>query len=204
MGRWYKDPVDGVMTYSRYRLKFYEDEIEGEFSEAHSKRLTQHEAMIVFDKLKKHYKLKWLRMGFNGRRTGGVAVGGGYIELSSEPTLGLLCHEISHIIDRKKRPKSKHDKKFKSIMRRVVAYCKKKDYWEDELKRRTAPKSKPIALSKNEERLKRIEKRKNDLARYEKKLGYYTKLYSNKIKKAKRSILMLERNLDSESCIAQT
>jgi hypothetical protein len=80
------------------------------------------------------------------------------------------------------------------VMRRVINYCKRRNYWEDELNRRTEIKIKPQPTER-ELKLKRIEKRKSDLLRYQKKLNYYNKLYTNKIMKAKRSISMLERNL---------
>lgn len=187
MGRWIQK--GNILTYNPHRLKFYEDEIEL-FSEAYSRKLDTRETKIIFDKLCRHYKLRWISLSFNGRRGGGIA-GGSYIQLCYNPAFGLLCHEIAHIIDKKKRSKSKHDKKLMRILGRVISYCKKKNWWEEELNRRTEIKIKPIP-TKEELQTQKLEKRKSDLARYKKKLNYYTKLYSNKIKKAKRSIIMLE------------
>ena len=195
MGRWIKEE-DGSKTYSPYRLKFYEKEIEEEHNEAHNKKLTEQEARMVFKKLCRHFKLKWVKLYFNGRRQGGITNSSGWIEVCYNPSFGLICHEIAHIIDRKKRGRSKHDKKFKRVITRVVNYCKKKNYWEEELTKRTEIKIKPEP-TKEELRAKKIEKRKADLLRYEKRLAYFTKLYNNKIKKANRSIATLKRNYES-------
>jgi hypothetical protein len=69
----------------------------------------------------------------------------------------------------------------------------KKNFWSDEIAKRTAPKpSKPLP-SVDELRQQKIAKRRESIVRFEKKLKYYTRLYTNKIKSAKRSIVMLER-----------
>ena len=178
---------DGSVTLSMYRLKFYHDE-QGKFREAYNRNISGKEVEIVFSKLKRHYKLsQWLR--FNGSTRGHFR--GHCIDVPYNTSIGLLCHEVSHAIDSKKR-RTKHDKRLMRILGRVVNYCKKKNYWEEELNKRTEIKIK-TEPTKEELRTKRIEKRKNDLERYKKRLAYFQKLYSNKIKKANRSIMMLER-----------
>ncbi len=172
-------------------LKFYGVD-EPTHREAYDKKISNEEARMVFKKLCRHYKLRWVNVYFNGRRHGGIA-GGGRIEVKHNPSFGLICHEIGHIIDERKRGKSRHDKKLMRILGRVVAYCKKKNYWEDEIKRRTEIKPIPEPPTKEELRSRKIEKRKTAIIRYEKRIGYFTKLYNNKIKKARRSIMALER-----------
>lgn len=173
-------------------LKFYAEERKL-YPEAYSRKLTTTETKIIFDKICRHYKLKWISLSFNGRRRGGIA-GSGYIQLCYDPCFGLLCHEIAHIIDKRKRNKSKHDKKLMRLLGRVINYCKKRNWWQEELTRRTEIKIKPLP-TKEELQQQKLEKRKADLRRYEKRLNYYTRLYSNKIKKANRSIAALTRVL---------
>lgn len=191
MGRWIKDK-NGVMTYDPYTLKFYKDENEL-YAEAYDKKLSSREIGIIFEKLKRHYKLDvWLR--HNAIRNGHFR---GYcIDVPHNTSFGLLCHEVAHAIDYKKRGKSKHDKKLMRILGNVINYCKNKDWWQEELDRRTEIKIKPQP-TKEEIQKAKLEKKKLDLVRYRKKLNYYTKLYSNKIKKANRSIAMLERSIKS-------
>lgn len=196
MGRW-KSDENGVMTYDSYSLKFYKDEKEL-FSEAYDKEICGREVDMVFEKLKRHYKLE-IGIRHNKRRNG--VFRGWYIDVPYKTSFGLLCHEIAHAIDKKKRGKSKHDKKLMRVLGRVVNYCKKKNWWQEELNRRTEIKAKPVP-TKDELQKQKLEKRKTDLARYKKKLNYYTNLYSNKIKKANRSISMLERYINSKPEVA--
>ncbi len=108
---------------------------------------------------------------------------------------GVLCHELAHYYCYDKYGgRIGHNKKMWRVMERMINYYKKKNYWEEELDKRTEVKVK-LEPTKEELKLKKIEKRKTDLLRYEKRLAYFTKLYTNKIKKANRSIAMFERNL---------
>lgn len=199
MGRW-KPDENGVLTYDPFSLKFYKDEKEL-YAETYNKKLGSREIKIVFEKLKRHYKLDVL-LKHNARSNGHFR---GYcIDIPYNTSFGLLCHEIAHAIDHKKRGKSKHDKKLMRVLGRVINYCKKKNWWKEELDRRTEIKVKPIQ-TKEELQKQKLEKRKADLERYKKKLNYYTKLYSNKIKKANRSISMIERHTNQEMrCILPT
>ncbi len=170
-------------------LRFYENEHK-EFPEAFSKNLSYKEIEIVFRKLCRHYKIHpYLQYGrgSNANRF--------RIQLASVwgMNIGVLCHELAHYYCYHKYGiKIGHGKKMWRVMKRMINYCKKKNYWEEELAKRTEIKIKPEP-TKEETRLKKIEKRKNDLIRYEKKLARCNKLYTNKIKKAKKSIIMLER-----------
>ena len=185
---------DSKMLLTGYRLKFYYDETK-RFSEAYGKDISYKETRIVFDKLNRHYKLN-LGLMFRNIRGGKFRKNwnGGMITLPYKTTFGLLCHEIAHAIDCKKRNDTKHDKRLMRIIESVIKYCKKKDWWEREINKRIEIKIKP-EITDDEIRQKKIDKRKADLKRYEKRLNYFVKLYSNKIKKAKRSIMMLERNI---------
>jgi len=125
MGRWVKDK-EGGFTYNPYELKFYEKEIDT-FHESYHKELKGDRVDLVFRKLKRHYKLGNLVIQHNKRKNG--VFRGWCIDVPVDTCFGLLCHEISHAIDRKKR-KSKHDKRLMRIVARVNHYCKKKNWFE--------------------------------------------------------------------------
>jgi hypothetical protein len=156
-------------------LKFYSDE-KILYKEAYDKQLCGKELDLAFEKLKRHYKLD-LAIRHNKRCNGSFR--GWYIDVPYKTSYGLLCHEIAHAIDKKKRERSQHDKKLMRLIGRVINYCKKKNWWQEELERRTEFKIKPQP-TKDELQEQKLEKRKSDLIRYKKKLDYYTKLYSNK------------------------
>lgn len=177
----------------RMRLKFYTNE-KILYEEAYNKEIAGRQLDLVFEKLKRHYKLD-LSIRHNKRRNGAFC--GWFINVPYRTSYGLLCHEIAHAIDKKKRGYTQHDKRLMKLLGRVINYCKKKEWWLEEIDRRTAIKVK-LEPTKNELQIAKLEKRKLDLIRYKKKLDYYHKLYSNKIKKTNRSISMLERFINQK------
>lgn len=171
-------------------LKFYRKE-RIEFKESFDTNLSYEEVEIVFKKLCRHYKVNpYLTYGR------GSHANFWKVQISNQwgKNIGVICHELAHSYCFKNGIKKGHHKKMWKVMSRMINYCKRHNYWQEELCRRTEVKM-PVVLSKQELQLKKLEKRKSDLFRYEKQLKRYTKLYSNKIKKARRSIMMLERNL---------
>jgi hypothetical protein len=185
------------------RLAFYDKDHE-RYSPEYNMKLNWDELGIVTKKLCRHFKCRaWIE--YSGHRNGGCANKYGKIILGKYGrNFGTLCHEFGHIIEFKKFGESHHRKRLAKIIARVVNYCRKKNYWKEELERisnaqieaskkafekRHVEEHKPAPVKA----LDKIGKRNADIARYEKRLAYYTKLYSNKIKKARRSIAILER-----------
>lgn len=147
---------------------------------------------IIFEKLKKHFKLRY-RLEFRKLRGYlGRCFSYGRIVVRPNGSVETLCHEIAHAIDFKRHGYHKymrcHSKRHVRLCRMVENYCIKKNYWQDEIRRRTTVIPKPVPTAQ-EIRQQRIAKRKADLLRYERKLSFY----SHKITKAKRSIAMLEK-----------
>lgn len=164
------------------RLAFYRKE-HLEFPEAFNKGLSYQETEIIFKKLCRHFKIKPRLQYGKGSNANGCRV-----QLANKwgRNVGVICHELAHAYTDVKFHFIGHNKKTWKIMARMINYCKKKNYWQEEIKIRTTPKI--IRLpTESESRLIKIKKKQDALARYEKKLKYYTKLYSTKIKKAKRS-----------------
>ncbi len=175
-------------------LKFYEKERKM-FPKEFASKMENEEAKIIFKKLKRHYKIRqemvFVHSGCNGKCSRWEVI------VPIGLNLGLLYHEVAHAVDYDKRKKFKHDKKMMTILKRVFKFARKHNDWKEEVERRTAPKEVKI-ITKNEIQIQKIEKKKKALVKYEKKLKYYTKLYSNKISKVKRSIMMLERFQDKD------
>jgi hypothetical protein len=173
-------------------LNFYLNDWK-ENGEAFNRGMSWDDMHFVLNKLNRHFKVKaWLT--YNGHRHGGCANRFGRIEIgSSGRNFGTLCHEFGHVLEFKKFGESSHHKRLRKIIARVVAYCQKKSYWSSELEKRTAPKPVKPVPSVDVVRLQKIVKKKESIERFEKKLKYYTRLYSGKISKAKRSVAMLER-----------
>lgn len=172
---------------------YYRNENE-EFKEDFARSLANSEACkIVINKLLKHYKLGSISINFTSGRNHSCA-GKWQITINKEQmNFAVICHELAHVYQARKegfeRGDHWHTKVHRRIMKRMLAYCKKKNYFSEELTRRLAPK--PIAPEPTKEELtdNRITRLKNNLARYEKKV----KMYQNKIVKANKKLTRLLR-----------
>jgi predicted RNase H-like nuclease (RuvC/YqgF family) len=74
-------------------------------------------------------------------------------------------------------------------MKKVVSYCKRKEWFEQELERRTAPKPIKPEPTKQEIQQEKIAKAERKIKRYETKV----KMYQKKLGKTKRSLSMLKK-----------
>jgi len=159
------------------------------------------EAKIIFDKLKRHYRLRNYYIEFTDRLTrhSGYCWSYGKIQVRWRTRLETLCHEIAHAIyfykGRRKKFAKMHTKRFERLVNRVCLYCVNHNFWQEEIAKRTMPKPIMPEPTKDESRLILIKKREEQLLKHEKKLKYYTRLYTTKIKSARRSIAMLKRNV---------
>ena len=175
------------------QLVYYTAEKE-EFAEAYAKRIRHAEAKIVFGKFIRHFKLRgWLK--FTNRVGGGKCNRSGRICLRWQTDFGTLCHEVAHLYEYNKFGESRHAKRHKQIMARMIRYCQKKAWWADEIAIRLAPKTIEI-VTEAEEKQTLILHRQQQITQYAKRLAYFTRLYTNKIKKARRSLAALQRVSD--------
>jgi len=179
-------------------LVYYKKERADAFiQEVCAKHLTPEEARIVLKKIKKHYKMDRLGFSINNRKRGGACYHqsfdliGGWIEVSQPINMGTLCHEFAHALHHKKYPnaKSDHNKKHWKLMKGVMAYCKKKNYWQEELQKRLAPTPLKPEPTKEELKLAKIERTKTNLKKANSKL----KFWSNKVRKYQKRIRLMER-----------
>ena len=179
--------------------------LEEAYQKCNDKGLDSDEARIIFDKLRGHYKLRGYYIEFTDRLRShtGFCWSYGKIQVRYRTSFETLCHEVAHAIDfskgRYKKFAKTHTKRFYRLVKRVCLYCANHNFWQDEVCRRTEIKIKPEP-TKQEIRQLKIQKKEVALIRYEKKLNYYNKLYSNKIKKARRSLAMLRKH--EELCLS--
>lgn len=120
-----KEP-DGSETWTGERLKYYYEEHRDYWVE-YAMDLNKDQTRRILKKLERHFKIRvWIEWhhGTGGRYCGGR------IMLNKVTSMGILCHEISHAIHHQKYHKHGHTKMLKRIMARVVAYCKKHEYWQ--------------------------------------------------------------------------
>lgn len=173
---------------------FYREE-KAWFKEAFGHQLSDPEAQLILKKLRRHfsensYRVRDLKVKFYGNAQRGMAYSW-HIRLGHEPSLGLLIHEFSHILDRSRNNrKSQHDWKLKATMLEVYTYCESKDFWKEELARRLAPKPAKPKPTKKEIRAKKIEQKQTAIKRCDRKLKLLTTLK----KKHQRSLRALLRH----------
>ncbi len=113
--------------HSGFHLAFYEEEHKL-FPEAYSTKVSDAEAEKIVRKLLRHFGFsvtaRNVHVRFYGNRQTGAC--GWDIRLSHNPTVGLVCHEVSHKFH------TRHDKKLTRWMKRMIAYCYKKNLWRTE------------------------------------------------------------------------
>jgi len=113
-----------------FRLKFYEKEREI-FKEEFNTFLSDEEAVVIISKLARHFKL-WritntivpaYRIKFYGtKQRASVGYNDRVIRIPHNPSLGLIIHELAHIVHGKKYDKWSHDKKLLKIMEKMLNY----------------------------------------------------------------------------------
>ena len=159
--------------------------------------LTHEEARIVFDKLRRHYKVR-VSLYWRPRMRGGGSYHGGYNPTISLPAgkgtnFRVLCHEMAHALEKQKHGSTKHRKRLLRIIGRVCDYCRKHEFWQAELRKRTEPRVPAPDPTPDEERATKLQQLRLKVLGYEHKLQRTNKLYQGKLQRARRRIAALER-----------
>lgn len=156
-------------------------------------KIPNEQAEIMTFKLAKHFKLPIRYVYFRQGRTSTAYQFGGRIKFWNNPSIRTICHEVCHFYCHKKFDKKvQHgSKKWLSQMKILINYAKRKNYWKEELERRTAPKPIKPEPTKEEIRLKKIERLEAGIKRHQTKIKRCTTL----IKKNNRKISALKRFL---------
>lgn len=97
--------------------------------------LTEKQKAVVFNKLRRHFKLhvtlhtKYRRPTQSGRFHTGGNWALPYITLGRKSNLGVLVHEIAHAFEYQKHLKTKHRLRLWKIQQRIAHYVQTKGYW---------------------------------------------------------------------------
>lgn len=165
------------------------------FKDAYEKELDSRTTLMICKKLCRHFKINHLGVRWTSGRNKPKG-SRDYILLNYDwNNFGVLCHELAHTIQIRKYSSARHNKKHWRIFERVIRYCRKKDWFQDELERRTS--SKPIKpeLTKKEIRVKKIESLELSVKKAIKKQETRIKRTQNLIKKNNRRISALKRHI---------
>jgi len=115
-----------------YYLKFY-GRGRKEFKEEYEKILpTQRDVVKIVNRLTRHYELSPLKVTFNKRKpnTGTYWTRSRRVDFHrSVVSFGIICHEVGHHYAMEQTGKSGHTKKLMVRIRRLVKYCRKKNFW---------------------------------------------------------------------------
>jgi hypothetical protein len=171
-------------------LVYYQIE-RAEFKEAFNKALSYEEAEIIYKKLCKHFKLREVRLDWTSGCIRPKCSNWRVLLNYDNNNFGVLCHEVGHLWQFQKLNEhdSWHNKKHKKIMKRMIHYCEKRNWFEEELKRRTSPKPIKPAPTKQEKQTKILTLLEERKAKYERKI----RLAENKIKKLSKQISALNK-----------
>ena len=173
-------------------LVYYRKEDE-EFKEAMHKAMSEEEAGIIYPKLCRHFKLRQVRLEWTSGRNHPCCSDWKVCLNRDWNTFGNLCHEVAHLYQFQ-YPKYKgngkwHNKKHRRVMKRMINYCQKKNWFTDELNRRTAPKQIKPEPSKEALRQQKIQRLEESTLRCMSKI----KRYQNLVRKINRRVAHLKR-----------
>lgn len=177
---------------------YYRNE-RAEFQEEFKRELPNWDAtVIVIKKILKHYKLGtpsiYCTSGRNHSNAGKwkITINAGQMNFA------VICHELAHTYQDVKGYREKgenwHNKRHKRIMKRMLDYCKKKNWFEEEINRRLAPRPVKPEPTKDELNQKLIARLEDNCKRYQTKL----KLYSGKLKKTQKRIERMKKRTIKE------
>ena len=118
------------MWMSVWKLKFYGEERD-RYPDEFRVKITQGESVKISRKLSRHFKFRCPEINFryNDEDHGLAKLGGWTMNLSKDPTLGILLHELAHFYNYEKYRNSNHNKKLMRTIGRFVKYCRSKSYW---------------------------------------------------------------------------
>jgi len=163
------------------------------FQNAFEKKMDTTEAKIVFAKLVRHFKLGQVYLDWtSGRNHPRASRFPRKVLLNVDwNSFGVLCHELAHIKQMIKGNAGHnwHNKKHLKYMKGMIAYCEKKNWFEDELQKRLAPKPIKPEPTKDELKASLILRLEKNCKKYQTKI----KMYSNKLKKAQKKIIRLNK-----------
>jgi len=186
--------------FETLKVGYYQEDTK--YAEFYSRKIALDDLQFISDKVAKHFKLRKPIISVYGYRISRAFKFGTYIKLSRTYGLnfGTLCHELNHFVcwnEELNKKFSQHPidrirhgtKKWNRNLQKLLRYCKKKNFWQDEIARRNAPKPPKPEPTKEDITAKKLRQLEANCKRYQTKL----KLYGNKLKKAQKKIARLQK-----------
>jgi len=186
--------------FETLKVGYYQENVK--YAEFYSRKIALFDLQFISDKIAKHFKLRKPTISVYGYRISRAFKFGTYIKLSRSCGLnfGTLCHELNHFvcwneITMKKYSQHPIDKirhgtkKWNRNLQKLLRYCKKKNFWQDEIARRHTPKPPKPEPTKDELQNKRLALLKSRKDAYERRI----RLSENRIKKLNRQIAYREK-----------
>ena len=169
------------------------------YAKFREKKFNRNDAQFIANKIARHFKIPRVRIVLSGYRISKANYFMNRITLCDDD-FWVLCHEINHFLCHKQEMKLGADrirhgtKKWNRNLQRLLKYCEKHNFWEEELARRNEPKPVKQEPTKDELRSQRIILLENRIKKWNGRM----KFYSNKIKKANRSVAGLRKHIGLE------
>lgn len=92
---------------------------------------------MMTEKLRRHFKIPSSaycnNVDLNKRTRGSANLQHMHIRLPQTCTLGMIAHEVAHLLGHHKYGSTGHDRQFRRAMKIVVNYCKRKNYWDNQI-----------------------------------------------------------------------
>jgi len=181
-------PKPKPSRYHKYRKE------NGIYSDSYAQKVSDSHAQFIVSRLTRHFKLR-TAVRFWGAKQSGMAYSSGLIRLSHDPSVGLIAHELAHVMDAqryrwKRKKKTRHaSKRWLWLVGRIIRYGKKRNWWVGILERQ--------ATQKAETAIKNETKKANATTPEAKveHLREQLKRWTSKRKRADTAIKKLERRL---------
>ena len=171
--------------------KWHSKETE-KYQAEHKLKVLDCEAQRIVDKITRHFKLRDYFVKFRGTGDGGKIWNNGEVRLSHNPSFALICHELTHPLCWKKykgRNISHNNKKWAYQLSRIIGYCRKKNFWQEEIQKWRTPQEVRPEPSKQELEQQEIAKTEAKVKKYEMK----AKMFQKKLAKAKKRLIGLQK-----------
>jgi len=139
-----------MTQYASYN--YYREE-ERLYKDAYDLKMRDEDVELILKKIYRHFKIDSTYIPdvkfWGHRQTGSASKGKCLLRISHNPSMGLLIHEIGHLIQHRsffrdlfKTVKNKgtdhHGTHFQTTLTWLHNWAKTKDYWRSQLKRRAS------------------------------------------------------------------
>jgi hypothetical protein len=120
-----------LRRFGGHRLSFYQKERQV-FHDEFKLTVCDKKAEKIVKKIARHFGFK-VSVSFYGNLCSRAFILTHRIRLRHNPSVGEICHELAHIYNAQfKTEKHYHTKRLLRIMTRMINYCRKKNFWNDE------------------------------------------------------------------------